>query len=91
MICPRGGGGLGVGFGGKCVHNVRVCVRVRVCVCARAYLCLRVRERERDSESEFCPLSGFRYTGTLRQVPVYRTEATGIGALRITAAYRQPC
>ena len=46
--------------------------------------------RERDREREFCPLSGFQYTGTLRPVPVYRTEATCIGALGITAAYRQP-
>ena len=50
----------------------------------------RERERESDREREFCPLSGFRYTGTLRPVPVYRTEATRIGALGITAAYRQP-
>ena len=71
----RGGGGEG-GGGGKYVHNV--------CVCA----CVRVRER--DTEREFWPLSGFRYTGTLRPVPVYRTEATRIGALGITAAYRQP-
>ena len=35
-------------------------------------------------------MSGFRYTGTLRPVPVYCTEATRIGALGITAAYRQP-
>ena len=35
--------------------------------------------RERDREREFCPLSGFRYTSTLRPVPVYRTEATRIG------------
>ena len=72
------------------MHNVCVCVRVRacVCVCARACMCVRVRERNR--EREFCPLSGFRYTGTLRPVPEYRTEATRIGALGITAEYRQP-
>ena len=47
-------------------------------------------ERERERERELCPLSGFRYTGTLRPVPVYRTETTRIDALGITAAYRQP-
>ena len=69
-----------------------VCVRACacVCVCARVCMCVRVRERETEREREFCPLSGFRYTGTLRPVPVYRTEATRIGALGITAAYRQP-
>ena len=71
---------------------VRACVRARacvcVCVCARACMCVSVRER--DSEREFCPLSGFRYTVTLRPVPVCRTEATRIGSLGITAAYRQP-
>ena len=46
--------------------------------------------QERDRDREFWPLSGFRYTGTLRLVPAYRTEATRIGALGITAAYRQP-
>ena len=50
----------------------------------------RERDRDREREREFGPLSGFRYTGTLRPVPVYRTEATRIGALGITAAYRQP-
>ena len=35
-------------------------------------------------------MSGFRYTGRLRPVPVYRTETTRIGAIGITAAYRQP-
>ena len=49
-----------------------------------------VRETEREREREFCPLSGFLYTGTLRPVSVYRTEATRIGALGITAVYRQP-
>ena len=70
------------------MHNVCVCVCVCVRVCARACMCVRVRERDR--EREFCPLGGFRYTGTLRPVPIYRTEATRIGALGITAAYRQP-
>ena len=67
-----------------------VCVRVRarVCMCARACMC--VSERERHTQREFCPLSGFRYTGILRPVPVCRTEATRIGSLGITAAYRQP-
>ena len=71
---------------------VCVCACVCVCVCARACMCVRVREREteREREREFCPLSGFRYTGTFRPVPVYRTEATRTGALGITAAYRQP-
>ena len=88
-IRPRGEGGGGCG-GGKCVHNVCVCacVRVHVWVCARACMCVRVRERDR--EREFCPLSGFRYTGTVRPVSVYRTESTRIGALGITTAYRQP-
>ena len=63
---------------------VRACARARVCVHVHACACVRDRERE------FCPLSGFRYTGTLRPVPVYRTEATRIGSLGITATYRQP-
>ena len=74
------------------MHNV--CVRARVCVDVHACACVRERERERERERarerEFCPLNGFRYTGTFRPVPVYRTEATRIGALGITAAYRQP-
>ena len=85
MIRPRGEEGRG-----KCVHNVCVCVRVRARVCVCTCMHVRVRERERQRQREFCPLSGFRYTGTLRPVPVYRTEATRIGALGITAAYRQP-
>ena len=71
------------------MHNVCVCVRVRVCVCVCVHVHACACVRERDREREFCPLSGFRYTGTLRPVPVYRTEATRIGALGITAAYRQ--
>ena len=71
-----------------CIMCVCACVCARACVCAPACMC--VRERERDTEREFCPLSGFWYTGTLRPVPVYSTEATRIGALGITAAYRQP-
>ena len=67
---------------------VCVCACARVCVCARACMCVRVRERDRDRD--FCPLTGFRYAGTLRPVPVYRTEATRIGSLGITAACRQP-
>ena len=69
-----------------------MCVCACVCAraCARVCACMCVHVRERDREREFCPLSGFRYTGTLRPVPVYRTEATRIGALGITAAYRQP-
>ena len=72
---------------------VPTCARVRVCVHVHAYACVWERETERidrEREREFCPLSGFRYTGTLIPVPVYRTEATRIGALGITAAYRQP-
>ena len=76
------------------MRNVCVCACVcaRVCVCTRACMCVRVREREteREREREFCPLSGFRYTSTLRPVLVYRTEATRIGSLGITVAYRQP-
>ena len=78
------------------MHNVCVCVRVRVCMCVctcvhvRACERERERQREREREREFCPLSGFWYTGTLKSVPVYRTEATRIGALGITAAYSQP-
>ena len=80
------------GGGSVCIMCVCACVCACVCVCARACMCVRVRERERERETkrEFCPLSGFRYTGTLRPVPVYRTEATRIGALGIAAAYRQP-
>ena len=58
----------------------RVCVCVCVCVC--------VTEREREREREFCPLSGFRYTGKLR--PVWYTGFARIRALGITAVYRQP-
>ena len=74
---------------------VRACARV--CVCARACICVPVRERERETERQrdrererVLPLEWVRYTGTLRPVPVYRTEATRIGALGITAACRQP-
>ena len=82
---PRGVGGEG---GSVRIMYVCACVRARVCVCT----CMHVRacERERQREREFCPLSGFRYTGTLRPVPVYRAEATRTGALGITAAYCQP-
>ena len=68
------------------MHNVCVCVRVRVCVCVCVHVHACACVRERDREREFCPLSGFRYTGTLRPVPVYRTEATRIGALGIITA-----
>ena len=63
---------------------------MHVRACERERDTERERETETEREREFCPLSGFRYTGTLRPVPVYRTEATRIGALGITAAYRQP-
>ena len=66
------------GGGGRKVCAYCVCVCVRVCMCMHVRAC----ERER----EFCPLSGFQYTGTLRPVPVYCTEATRIGALGITAS-----
>ena len=70
-----------------CIICVCVCVCTRVCVCVcTACVCVHMRDRER----EFCPLSGFRYTGTLRPVPVYLTKATRIGALGISATYRQP-
>ena len=69
---------------------MHACVCVCVCVHVHEYACACVWERERQKEREFCPLSGFWYTGTLSPVPVYRTEATRIGALGITDAYRQP-
>ena len=73
-----------------CIMCVCACVCACVCVCTCMHVRACERERETEREREFCPLSGFQYTGTLRPVPVYRTEATSIGALGITAAYRQP-
>ena len=72
----------------KCLHMLALPLSFLTTInssSSRAAIFVRERQRER----EFCPLSGFRYTGTLRPVPVYRTEATRIGALGITAAYRQ--
>ena len=57
-----------------CIMCVSACVCVCVCTCMHV----------RASETEFCPLS------TLKPIPVYRTEATRIGALSITTAYCQP-
>ena len=64
-----------------------MCVRACARVCARACMCVRVRERQRV---RVLPLEWVPDTGTLRHVPAYRAEATRIGALGITAEYRQP-
>ena len=75
----------------KCLHMLALSLSFLTTInSSSSRAAIFVRERETERKREFCPLSGVLYTGTLRPVPVYRTEATRIGALGITEAYRQP-